>query len=137
VILIDLLILLFFSVNEIEYIFRKKNKVNNKMCIERIPPANLVNSGSFTGDVVEPDIIEMDYDIDELYYDIEYSNADESSDAIWNELDYEYLINEQEFDRLEIQKLEEQELVKECMEAMNEMILLDEIRQVEAEQHKE
>lgn len=45
--------------------------------------------------------------------------------------------NEEQFEENVFQSLEEQELINECIEAMNELVLLDEIKQVEAEQINE
>lgn len=104
------------------------------MCIERIPPnLNVVNSGSFTTDVDEGPDIESEYDVDDIYFDGEYNALDESFDIFH---DYLWMENEQEFDQQEIQRLEEQELINQCMEEMSEMQLLEEIEQFEAE-HKE
>lgn len=103
------------------------------MCIERLPPSNLMGltGNGFTTDV-PVDIPDLDYDFyDES--DDEYNLIDESSE--WN--DYLWMENEQEFEQEEIRRLEEEELANQCMEAMSEMLLLDEITQVEVEQHKE
>jgi hypothetical protein len=104
------------------------------MCIERLPPSNFMGStGNFTTDVpVEIPDIDADYDIDDESDD-EYNLIDESSE--WN--DYLWMENEQEFEQEEIRRLEEEELANQCMEDMSEMLLLDEITQVEVEQHKE
>jgi len=104
------------------------------MCIERLPPSNFMGStGTFTTEVpVEIPDIDTDYDIDDESDD-EYNLIDESSE--WN--DYLWMENEQEFEQEEIRRLEEEELANQCMEAMSEMLLFDEITQVEVEQHKE
>lgn len=108
------------------------------MCIERLPPSSFSNSGTINTDNIPtegPEIIEPDYDdVEELYLDTEYNAADES-DILWN--DYMWMENEQEFEQEEIRRLEEEELSNQCMIAMSEMLLLDEIRQVEDEQDKE
>lgn len=64
---------------------------------------------------------------------LEYSSegdVNDFSDFLWME-------NEEEFEENVFQNLEEQELMNECMEAMNELALLDEIKQVEAEHFDE
>lgn len=55
------------------------------------------------------------------------SEANDFSDFLWME-------NEEEFDDQVFQTLEEEELMNECELAMSELVLLDEIKQVEAEQ---
>lgn len=108
------------------------------MCIERLPPTSLGSSGNFVQEVPDGhDIFENEYDPEEIYVYSEYntSNDDNLSDNFFNE--YLWMANEEEFEQEEIQRLEEEELINQCMEDLSEMVLLDEIRQVEAEQHKE
>lgn len=120
-----------YSYSELFTLFSKRKFI---MCIERLPPSSFMGStGNFTAaDVqVDPDIDTDfdDYDIDS--YDPEYAITDQSSE--WT--DYLWMENEQEFEQEEIRRLEEEELANQCLEAMGELVLLDEIRQVEAEQH--
>lgn len=51
------------------------------------------------------------------------------SDFLWME-------NEDQFETEVFASLEEQELVKECLEVMSEMTLLDDLREVEAEHNE-
>lgn len=94
------------------------------MCI-KIPNCS-GNSYVGSGDSYE----ESTSDYDEV---LEYSSegdANDFSDFLWME-------NEEEFEFQVFQSLEEQELMNECLEAMGELALLDEIKQVEAEQFEE
>ena len=67
-----------------------------------------------------------DYD-EILEYSSEGDGINDFSDFLWME-------NEDEFEDQVFASLEEEELMNDCLEAMNELQLLDEIRQVEAEQ---
>lgn len=104
------------------------------MCIEKLPPSagNLSSNNSFAGDILELDSVDYVDDIPELYY----VEADQESSAdIFNE--YLWMENEEEFEEEEMQRLEEQELILQCNSAMDEMELLDDIRQLECEHHRE
>lgn len=108
------------------------------MCIKKVPSnaGNLSSSSSFTGDILEfeaPDYID---DIQEIYFNTEFPTPeDESSIDIFNE--YLWMENEEEFEEEEMQRLEEQELILQCNSAMDELALLDDLRQLECEHHKE
>lgn len=70
---------------------------------------------------------ESSSDYDEVLEFSSEGDANDFSDFLWME-------NEEEFDDQVFQSLEEQELMNECFEAMNFEVLLDEIKEVEAEQ---
>lgn len=106
------------------------------MCIEKIPSnaGNLSSNSSFTGDILEfeaPDYVD---ELQELYYNMEFDEEPSTLD-IFNE--YLWMENEEEFEEEEMQRLEEQELILQCNSAMDELALLDDIRQLECEHHKE
>lgn len=69
-------------------------------------------------------------DYDEVLEFSSEGEANDFSDFLWME-------NEDEFEDQVFQTLEEEELMNECMAAMDELVLLDEIKQVEAEQFDE
>lgn len=73
---------------------------------------------------------ESSSDYDEVLEFSSEGEANDFSDFLWME-------NEEEFDDQVFQSLEEEELMNDCIEAMNELALLDEIKQVEAEQINE
>jgi hypothetical protein len=104
------------------------------MCIEKLPPnnGNLSSNNSFVGDILELD--SPDYiDDPDLYFSMETEL--ESSADIFNE--YLWMENEEEFEEEEMQRLEEQELILQCNQTMDELELLDDIRQLECEHHRE
>jgi hypothetical protein len=115
------------------------------MCIERLPPSSFGNANS--GNLINtenpeaaqlPDMIGDDTETDmESFngFDTDYSSAEDESIELFNE--YLWMENEQEFEQEEIRRLEEEELTIQCLIAMSQLSLLDEIRQVEDEQHKE
>lgn len=105
------------------------------MCIEKLPPSNgnLSSNNSFVGDILELDAPDYMEDISELYFNMEAEQ--ESSADIFNE--YLWMENEEEFEEEEMQRLEEQELILQCNSAMDELELLDDIRQLECEHHRE
>lgn len=83
------------------------------------------------GDTFNEEASSSDYE--EALSEVQHSSdgdLDSFSDFLWME-------NEEEFDDLIMQNLEEQELMNDCLEAMNEMALLDEIGAIEAEQINE
>jgi hypothetical protein len=101
------------------------------MCIERLPPSNFGNENTNTVDrQVELTTTEPE-DLDD--FETDYSSADESLD-VFNE--YMWMENEQEFEQEEIRRLEEEELTIQCLIAMSQLSLLDEIQQVEDEQEQ-
>lgn len=65
---------------------------------------------------------------------IEFSSEDERTQNPNNFEDFLWMENEDDFESEVFEKLEEQELIEECLEAFNEMSLLDEIRELEAEE---
>jgi len=73
---------------------------------------------------------ESSSDYDEVLEFSSEGEANDFSDFLWME-------NEEEFDDQVFQSLEEEELMNDCIEAMNELALLDEIKMVEAEQINE
>jgi hypothetical protein len=89
---------------------------------------NFINSNSgFNG----TDSYDESSDSDEI---IEYSSESETATNDFSE--YVWMENEDEFEDQVFNQLEEQELMNEAMEmheAMNELDLLDEIRQTEEE----
>lgn len=78
------------------------------------------------------DTLEDDSDYDEV---LEFQSDGEGNDSSANGdfSEFLWMENEEQFEENVFQRLEEEELINECIEAMNEMVLLDEIRQVEAE----
>lgn len=67
------------------------------------------------------------------YEDIlEYASEGERSPNDFS--DFLWMEDEDQFENQVFASLEEQELMNECLEAMTEMSLLDEIKEVEAEQ---
>lgn len=72
-------------------------------------------------------------DYDEVLEFQSEGDANESS-ANGDFSEFLWMENEELFEENVFQSLEEQELINECIEAMNELVLLDEIKQVEAEQ---
>lgn len=105
------------------------------MCIEKIPSntGNLSSNSSFTGDILEFELPDYVDDIQELYFNME--PEEESISEIFNE--YLWMENEEEFEEEEMQRLEELELILQCNSAMDELALLDDIRELECEHHKE
>lgn len=106
------------------------------MCIEKIPTnaGNLSSNSSFNGDILEfetPDYVD---EFQDMYYSMEMEEEPSTLD-IFNE--YLWMENEEEFEEEEMQRLEEQELILQCNSAMDELALLDDIRQLECEHHKE
>lgn len=65
---------------------------------------------------------------------IEFSSEDERSQNPNDFSDFLWMENEDDFESEVFEKLEEQELIEECLEAFNEMSLLDEIKELEAEE---
>lgn len=109
------------------------------MCIEKVPSSYGGNVVGLRGDHIEnqdisPELLETDIEDNSSDETDEYFSDDESQDVF---LDYMWMENEQEFDQEEIRRLEEEELEKECMIAMGQLLLLDEIRQVQDEQQNE
>jgi hypothetical protein len=84
------------------------------------------SGNSFVGGGDSYDESSSDYD-EVLEFSSEGNEANDFSDFLWME-------NEEEFEDQVYQTLEEQELMNECIEAMNELVLLDEIKEVEEEQ---
>jgi hypothetical protein len=74
---------------------------------------------------------EFDSDHEDI---LEFSSEDERTQNPNDFSDFLWMENEDEFETEVYEKLEEEELTNECLEAFNEMSLLDEIRELEAEE---
>lgn len=97
----------------------------SELSIMHVKVPNQISGNSFSAD--------QSYDDQASDYEdvLEYSSEGESapndfSDFLWME-------NEDQFETEQMIFFEEQELIHECLEAMAEMSLLDEINEIEAE----
>lgn len=84
------------------------------------------SGNSFVGCGGDSTYEESSSDYDEVLEFSSEGDVNDFSDFLWME-------NEEEFEDQVFQNLEEEELINDCLEAMNEIVLLDEIKQVEAE----
>lgn len=109
------------------------------MCIEKLPKGSSADKMSNIDlvDIFDPrvegeEMIETD--VESYNSETDYSSTEEPMELFGEYLWMEY---EVEFENEELKRLEEEELGIQCMFAMSQLLLLDELKQVEDEQCKE
>ncbi|KAG5678649.1 hypothetical protein PVAND_008305 [Polypedilum vanderplanki] len=108
------------------------------MCIEKLPKGSSADKMSNIDlvDIFDPRLEEeiIETDVESYNSETDYSSTEEPVELF---SEYMWMENEVEFDDEELKRLEEEELGIQCMIAMSQLLLLDEIKQVEDEQRKE